>query len=442
MSSSSAVRSTSADRNPGADAKVVLYWEGNTDGTIGGSQIFMFDLVTHLDRRQFHPIAGFAQDNVIADRFREIGIETLVYQKSQPLDVRKTLGTDAAWKRMLIRLLLPFQKALELRDPLPAPDDSSRHLPPAARRGSNRSQQLDHPESRVDAGVAARRCEVHHARSGDQPPLPALRPVLPPPHARGHLLLARDCREHEKHGLEHTRLPVIHSCVSSARMQVKEPAETIRQRLGLPPDGPVIGMVGNIKDWKGQETVVRATALLAGRHPRLVCLLVGKVGLGDEPFYEMLRRLCIELGIADRVVFAGYQPSPADFMNIMDVVIHASVHPEPFGMVNLEAMGLSKPVVATNIGGPVEVFENGVSGFLIEPGVPERLAEAVDRLLTNPTLAREIGAAAHRRRETHFRLENTVEKTQAVYRDVLDLPAASMPPTHELLPAPERARHS
>ena len=442
MSSSSAVRSTSADRNPGADAKVVLYWEGNTDGTIGGSQIFMFDLVTHLDRRQFHPIAGFAQDNVIADRFREIGVETLVYEKSQPLDVRKTLGTDAGWKRLLVLLLLPFQKALNfvMRFLLP----TIRHAVYLRRRGVdlidlNNSIIRNH-EWMLASLLAGVKCITHEAGINHHYPRSArffhrrMRAVICCSHA-----IAANMK---KHGLEHTRLPVIHSCVSSARMQVKEPAETIRQRLGLPPDGPVIGMVGNIKDWKGQETVVRATALLAVRHPRLVCLLVGKVGLGDEPFYEMLRRLCTELGIADRVVFAGYQPTPADFMNVMDVVIHASVHPEPFGMVNLEAMGLGKPVVATNIGGPVEVFENGVSGLLIEPGVPERLAEAVDRLLTNPTLAREIGAAAHRRRETHFRLENTVEKTQAVYRDVLDLPAASMPPTHELLPAPERARHS
>jgi glycosyltransferase involved in cell wall biosynthesis len=101
-------------------------------------------------------------------------------------------------------------------------------------------------------------------------------------------------------------------------------------------------------------------------------------------------------------------------------------------MVNLEAMGLAKPVVATNIGGPVEVFEDGVSGILIEPGIPDRLAEAVSSLLDDPAFARRMGEAARRRREAQFRLEDTVQKTQAVYQLVFGMSRAtassSVPP--------------
>lgn len=399
--------------------RVVLYWEGNTDGTIGGSQIFMFDLITHLDRTEFQPIAGFAQDNVVAQRFRDIGVETLVYSRYPALNVRKALGTGTLVRRLLVALLLPFQKVLNVFVRTVVP--TFHHALYLRRRGVdlidlNNSITGNH-EWMLASLLAGVPCITHEAGINHYYSRSArffhrkMRAVICCSHA-----IAANMK---KHGLDHDLLPVIHSCVSSDRMQVKEPAEAVRERFGLTGHGPVIGVVGNIRAWKGQETVVRATAILAERWPDIRCLLVGKVGIGDEPFHERLQAISRELGIADRVIFTGYHPNPADCMNVMDVFIHSSTHPEPFGMVNLEAMGLGKPVVATNIGGPVEVFEDGVSGFLVEPGVPERLAEAVSRLLEDPVLAKQVGDAARQRRQSHFRLEDTVEKTQAVYRRVL-----------------------
>ena len=430
MSSSTTRSFTTTAAATQSRPKVVLYWEGNTDGTIGGSLISTFDLITQLDRSQFHPIAGFAQANPLVEQFKAIGVETYVYEKGPALDVRKSLGTGSA-TRCLALLLLPIQKLLNfvLRFLVPV----IHHAFYLRRRGVdlidlNNSINRNH-EWMLASLVAGVKCVTHEAGINHHYSRPArffhrrMRAILccseaVAAHMRGH-------------GLDHPRLRVVHPCVSSSRMQVRESPESVRGRLNLPAGAPVIGMAGNIKGWKGQETVVRATALLAARHPQLVCLLVGKVGVGDEPFYEKLKGICRELGIEDRVIFTGYQPNPGDYMNVMDVVIHASVHPEPFGIVNIEAMGLGKPVVATNIGGPVEVFEDGISGFLIEPGVPERLAEVVDRLLTDPALARGIGAAGRRRRESHFRLENTVEKTQTIYRDVLDMPASVVLPSHQ-----------
>ena len=68
----------------------------------------------------------------------------------------------------------------------------------------------------------------------------------------------------------------------------------------------------------------------------------------------------------------------------MDVVVHSSIQPEPFGMVNLEAMFMKKPVVATNMGGPTEIFNDGEDGILIEPGNPVLLAQKISVLLDNP----------------------------------------------------------
>lgn len=411
---------SNAEHSPAARPSVVFYWDGNADGTIGGTHIAMFDLITHMDRGGFYPIAGFAQDNVIAQRFRESGIETFIYARRPAMNLHRTLGRSVV-ARLLLPLLLPLQKLFNFTTRFIVP--TLHHAIYLRRRGIdlidlNNSITGNH-EWMLASILARVPCITHEA---------GLRSYFSPAahffHKRMRAIICCSqaaANNLRKHGLNHELLTVAHPCVSLSRLQVQEPAESVRARFGLTGHGPVIGVVGNIREWKGQETVVRATALLARRWTDLRCLLVGKVGAGDEPYYERLQTIARELGIADRVVFTGYHPNPADCLNVMDVVIHASIYPEPFGMVNLEAMGLGKPVVSTNIGGPVEVFEEGISGFLVEPGIPQRLADAVAALLEDPALIKRVGDAAARRRATHFRLEDTVEKTQAVYRRVLNL---------------------
>jgi glycosyltransferase involved in cell wall biosynthesis len=93
---------------------------------------------------------------------------------------------------------------------------------------------------------------------------------------------------------------------------------------------------------------------------------------------------------------------------------------EPFGLINLEAMACETAVVASAVGGIVEVVEDGKTGILVEPARPDALAEALDQVLANPERAREMGRAGRRRVEAQFSWTSIAERTEQVYAEAID----------------------
>ncbi len=173
------------------------------------------------------------------------------------------------------------------------------------------------------------------------------------------------------------------------------PAEARRQ-LGLPENGPLIGMVGRLQRWKGMHTLVQAMPRILARHPGARAVIVG--GCHElEPDYESwLRDQIARLGLQERVRLVGFQTDIPLWMQAMDVIVHASDR-EPFGIVVVEAMALGKPVVAGAEGGPREIITPGVDGLLAPYEDAEALARQVLRYLDDPALARRVGEAARRR---------------------------------------------
>lgn len=169
-----------------------------------------------------------------------------------------------------------------------------------------------------------------------------------------------------------------------------------RAQLGLPGDGPLIGIVGRLQHWKGMHVLIEAMPAVLARHPGAHAVIVG--GKHDlEPGYEAQLRERIEaLGLASHVTLAGFQQNIPIWMQAMDVVVHAS-DTEPFGIVVIEAMALGKPVVAGARGGPAEVITDGMNGLLARFGDAQALAAAVLRYLDDPAFASECGARAHTR---------------------------------------------
>ena len=120
------------------------------------------------------------------------------------------------------------------------------------------------------------------------------------------------------------------------------------------------------------------------------------------------------LNLADRVIFTGYQKYPAACMAAMDVVVHTSTSPEPFGLVVLEGMALGKPVVATAHGGPLDVVVEGGTGFLTAPGDAAELAAVLVRLLGDADLRQRVGAAGRARFLDKFTAERNVRQLERV----------------------------
>jgi glycosyltransferase involved in cell wall biosynthesis len=193
--------------------------------------------------------------------------------------------------------------------------------------------------------------------------------------------------------------------------------ERIRHELGWE-EHCLVGIVGRLQPWKGQETFLRAASLVARSHPDARFLVVGGAILGCEGSYpDDLQQLADELGISERVHFAGHRPDVWDWCDALDVVVHASFG-EPFGLVVVEAMALGKPLIAAADGGPLEIVADGVSGLLTRPGDDEELALAVARLMDDSELAADLGAQA-KLRANEFSLERTGDQFAALLDEVL-----------------------
>lgn len=208
------------------------------------------------------------------------------------------------------------------------------------------------------------------------------------------------------------------------------PPIELRAKLMLPPAGPLVGIVGRLQRWKGMHVFLDAVAILGRSHPDIHAVIVGgphetEPGYGDE-----LRDQARALDVAGAVTFAGFQPNAAEWMQAMDVVVHAS-DDEPFGIVVIEAMALGKPVVAGAGGGPAEIVTHGQNGLLAAFGDAAALAAAIERYLADPGFAARTGAAA-RERAQQFSDVTYARNVVTAVRDVVE--ASTSPHTASRAP--------
>ena len=174
----------------------------------------------------------------------------------------------------------------------------------------------------------------------------------------------------------------------------------------------VITTVGRITQLKDHQTFIRAVARLKKEYPGAVGLIVGGVREDKTAYFEGLKALAEELGIAEDIVFAGSQSSVAEIYALSDVVVSSSKKPESFGRSVAEAIAMNTPVVATDHGGVLDIVAVGENGYLYPVGDAEALAEAVIR-------AKALCFDGYGYVKAHFSLEQMVEKTLAVYEELV-----------------------
>ena len=175
----------------------------------------------------------------------------------------------------------------------------------------------------------------------------------------------------------------------------------VRQKLGL--DGQfVVGHFSRLSPWKGQHILLKALA----HCPRNVtAIFVGEALFGEQDYVEQLHKQVAELRLEKRVRFLGFRSDIVPLMAACDLVAHTSTSPEPFGRVIVEAMLCGRPVVAAEAGGAVELVENGKTGWLIPPGDPQKLAEAIASSRNQPEQAAIIARNAQIQASQRFHLK-------------------------------------
>lgn len=197
------------------------------------------------------------------------------------------------------------------------------------------------------------------------------------------------------------RVSVIHNPVDLSRFDPSaQDRASARARLGLPADAPVAGVVGQLTPWKGQDDAVRALAVVRQTVPDAELVVAGSAKFAtaaaryDNAGYAAELALLPEsLGIGGAVHRLGEVDDVPGVLAALDVLLVPSWE-EAFGRVVVEGMAMGLPVIATAVGGPPEIIDDGRTGFVLPPKEPARWGALLAELLASPARRAELGAAA------------------------------------------------
>ena len=139
----------------------------------------------------------------------------------------------------------------------------------------------------------------------------------------------------------------------------------------------------------------------------------------DNNYKNELINLIRDLGIEDSVIFTGFKENVQDYIAVMDILVHASINPEAFGLVICEGMALRKTVIATGAGGPCEIINDPEIGYLVPPGNSLKLAEVIINYLNSPEEMKSIGLKAEKRIHEYFSADRMVERIEKLYEDIV-----------------------
>jgi glycosyltransferase involved in cell wall biosynthesis len=194
------------------------------------------------------------------------------------------------------------------------------------------------------------------------------------------------------------------------------PAMAVRRQL--PAEAPLmVGMVGRIAAWKGQDVFLRA---FAEAFPDGLerARLIGVAMFGEEMYERELHELVENLGLQDRVQWRGFRSDMPAELAELSVLVHCSITAEPFGQVVVEGMAAGLPVIAAAAGGPMEVIDDGRDGLLTQPGDVTALAQALRGLRDDPAQRARLGVAASQS-ATRFSPEAAAKNLAGIYQRVL-----------------------
>jgi glycosyltransferase involved in cell wall biosynthesis len=185
-------------------------------------------------------------------------------------------------------------------------------------------------------------------------------------------------------------------------------------------DNTLVAHVGRLLAWKGQLEFLRAFARVARQFPRVTALVIGDDAEDmNVEYVEQLHGFVASEGLGERVLFTGHIGDIHNLVAAVDVVVHSSTEPEPFGLVVTEAMALGKAVIAASFGATAEIVDDGVNGILADPKNEEALSGAISKLVENPQLRRRLGDEALKKAEREYSLQRYKSALERIYAEVV-----------------------
>jgi glycosyltransferase involved in cell wall biosynthesis len=389
-------------------------------GEIGGAPLSLLYLLRQLDRSRYEPIVATLKPGPVVALYQAEGIETHVVTGISDFShtTLEWYGGGELWR-------LPG-KALRFW--------------PSVRRARQLVERIGPDLVHLNSSTLAA-AAIGSARAG----VPVVWHIREPL-AKGYIGLRKallrgiiDRRATRIIAISHhdasqliptDRIRVIHNFVDFDVFDRALDGRAFRNEMDIPEHARVVTMLGGVARPKGTLTFVRAMARVREAVPDAVGLIVGpglppaesglkalaKRLLGTDAYAHAVAR---ELSGQEDIHLTGIRQDVPEILAASDVLAFPSSVPH-FARPVIEAAAMSKPAVASDLGGPQELIVNGETGLLIRASDPEALAVALIRLLDDPSLARSMGESAYRHAREHFNAERNAAETIAIYEEVLE----------------------
>jgi glycosyltransferase involved in cell wall biosynthesis len=210
----------------------------------------------------------------------------------------------------------------------------------------------------------------------------------------------------------------IYNGINTAHYEKTHDGITLKNKLGIHPKYPVVGIVANIRKIKGYHYFLEASSMIHRSNRNVQFLIVGNDW--TEPGFTIadLKRYGEKIGVSQNLHFLGEREDVADLISLFDVAVLASLS-EGLSNVILEYMASSKPVVATEVGGNPELVVHGETGLLVPPADAQALADAILSILEDEEAALRYGAAGKKRVEDKFGLGKMIREYEDLFERVL-----------------------
>ncbi len=280
---------------------------------------------------------------------------------------------------------------------------------------------LIHLHSRIGAdiwgGVAGRlaRVPVVHTRRVDNPEPRSLVAIKYRLHHRVIAISEEIARVLISGGLPAHKLRVVRSAVDSERWSHPCDRQLVAERLGVPANALLIGVVAQLIGRKGHRYLIEALPPIVARYPNLRVIFFGR-----GPMEEKLRQRISAAGLDAVVQLAGFRDDLEEILSCLDLLVHPATM-EGLGVSLLQAASAGVPIVASRAGGIPEVVHDGENGVLVPPGNVRALGEAIEALLANPQRRQTLGSHGRSLMAREFSIDAMVDGNLKVYEEVLSL---------------------
>jgi glycosyltransferase involved in cell wall biosynthesis len=352
-------------------------------GTNGGAQEHVFGLVSRLDRANYDVRIVSLSHGSSVRRMGKAGFDVTVID--EPDD------------RTAVQALAALLSEME-------PEVIHNHMYRAEVVGTRAALLLGELGCKRPAIIST----IHSSRIRCVDDRLALRQLTP---LMDHLIVVSKAIEQKiaEEGRSGAPVSLIYNGVDLQRYNHQQPCCTLHEEYSIPEASPIVGVVARLEAEKGHRILLDAWPLVLASNPGAWLLIVGE---GSER--NSLEAQAASLGIADHVVFTGRREDVPAVTAALDVAVLPSYR-EAQGLSVLEAMALSRPVIASNVGGIPEMIEEGVTGLLVPPGDSRALATAINRLLTDHPFADMLAKRGHDMVHDRFCIELMTSQIEALY---------------------------